>query len=61
MGLEVAHGVGRQESVGDLRSRSCAIQDRDRTCDVGTGVVPGLRYSVISFSINERKVLKVLL
>lgn len=33
MGLEVAHGVGRQESVGDPRIGCCAIQDGDWTYD----------------------------
>jgi len=35
VGLEAAHGVGRQESEGDLRIRSCAIQDGDKTSDAG--------------------------
>ena len=34
MGLKVAHGVGRQESEGDLRIGSCAIQSGDKTSDV---------------------------
>lgn len=29
------HGVGRQESVGDLRIRCCAIQDGDKMHDAG--------------------------
>ena len=37
MGLEVAHGVGRQESVGDPRIECCAIQDGDRMSDAGPG------------------------
>ena len=37
MGLKVAHGVGRQESVGDPTIGCCAIQDGHWTSDVGPG------------------------
>jgi len=35
MGLEVSHGIERQESEGDTGIKSCAIQDGDRIGDVG--------------------------
>ena len=35
MGLKVAHGVGRQELEGDLRIKSCAIQDGVKSSDAG--------------------------
>ena len=35
MGIEVAHGVGRQESLEDLRIGCCAIQNGDKTYDAG--------------------------
>lgn len=62
MGLIVAHGVGRQE-LGDSKIRCCAIQDGDRTSDVGPGCVlfvPGLKYSVISILMIKKKGFEVL-
>lgn len=62
MGLIVAHGVGRQE-LGDSRIRCCAIQDGDRTSDAGPECVLfvlGLKYSVISILMIEKKGFEVL-
>ena len=39
MGLEVAHGVGQQESVGDLRIDGGAIQDGEGMYDAGPGCI----------------------
>ena len=39
MRLKVSHGVGRQESEGDPRIESCAIQDGDMMSDVGLGCI----------------------
>ena len=39
MGLEVAHGVGQQESIGDLRIGGGDIQDGEGTYDPGPGCI----------------------
>lgn len=55
MGLKFAHGVGRQESIGDPRIECCAIQDGYRRHDLGLGCTVCIRTknNVISISMIE--------